>query len=229
FSLIVSDTTGNVKKARRLICEKWPWILNCPDPCHQLNLLMKDIMVGFAEVMTVVSTITTYFSHSNYGQHHLAKEMKKEKDSRGIQAAGATRFSSFSINAKSVACCFSGIQRCFAAGVLPFETKATKAIIKYLETGADSFKFQAQLHHANMLLTPIARGLETLEGQNTTLSDVFAIFIGIAVGFTCVFQDPSDSIREYQKETYATFNRRFAIFMNECTTDMFLLAYVFDP
>ncbi|KAJ7581665.1 hypothetical protein C8J56DRAFT_793395, partial [Mycena floridula] len=205
-----SDTTGNVKKARRLICEKWPWILNCPDPCHQLNLLMKDIMVGsktypkikgFAEVMTVVSTITTYFSHSNYGQHHLAKEMKKEKDSRGIQAAGATRFSSFSINAKSVARCFSGIQRCFAAGVLPFETKATKAIIKYLETGADSFKFQAQLHHANMLLTPIARGLETLEGQNTTLSDVFAIFIGIAVGFTCVFQDPSDSIREYQKET----------------------------
>lgn len=44
--MIVSDTTGNVKKCRRLICTKWPWILNCPDPCHQLNLMMKDVMVG---------------------------------------------------------------------------------------------------------------------------------------------------------------------------------------
>jgi hypothetical protein len=46
FSIIVSDTTGNVKKCRRLICANWPWILNCPDPCHQLNLMMKDIILG---------------------------------------------------------------------------------------------------------------------------------------------------------------------------------------
>jgi hypothetical protein len=46
FSMIVSDTTGNVKKCRRLICERWGWILNCPDPAHQLNLMMKDLIVG---------------------------------------------------------------------------------------------------------------------------------------------------------------------------------------
>ena len=62
FSIIVSDTTANVKKCRRLVFEMWPWILNCPDPCHQLNLMMKDIMVGskthpkikgFAEVFCI--------------------------------------------------------------------------------------------------------------------------------------------------------------------------------
>ena len=44
--MIVSDTTGNVKKCRRLICERWGWIINCPDPAHQLNLMMKDLIVG---------------------------------------------------------------------------------------------------------------------------------------------------------------------------------------
>ena len=44
--MIVSDTTGNVKKCCRLICERWGWILNCPDPAHQLNLMMKDLIVG---------------------------------------------------------------------------------------------------------------------------------------------------------------------------------------
>jgi hypothetical protein len=46
FSLVVSDTTKNVKKCRALICSKYPWILNCPDPCHQLNLLAKDLVLG---------------------------------------------------------------------------------------------------------------------------------------------------------------------------------------
>ena len=46
FSMIVSDTTGNVKKCRLLICECWGWIINCPDPAHQLNLMMKDLIVS---------------------------------------------------------------------------------------------------------------------------------------------------------------------------------------
>jgi hypothetical protein len=44
----------------------------------------------------------------------------------------------------------------------------------------------------NSLLTPIARGLETLEGQNTTCSDVFHVYIGIAVNFVTMFLDRSE-------------------------------------
>jgi hypothetical protein len=51
--------------------------------------------------------------------------------------------------------------------------------------------FCTQLHNISMLLTPIARGLQTLEGQNTMCSDVFHIFVGIAIGFTNVFLDTS--------------------------------------
>jgi hypothetical protein len=51
--------------------------------------------------MKIISGLTTYFSHSNYGQHHLKAEMAKEKDKRGIQVGGVTRFSTFSTHAKS--------------------------------------------------------------------------------------------------------------------------------
>jgi hypothetical protein len=157
--------------------------------------------------MTIISRLTTYFSHSNYGQHQLKAELEKEKDKGGIRAGGTTRFSTFSTHAKSIAWCFNAIERCLTSGAIKFDTKAvsypcyrkvdtnqlrqTVPLRKYIETGPESFTFRIQLHHINLLLTPIDRGLQTLEGQNTTCSDVFAIFIGIAIGFTHVFQDPS--------------------------------------
>ncbi|KAK0503763.1 hypothetical protein EDD18DRAFT_1062962, partial [Armillaria luteobubalina] len=78
---------------------KFPWMLNCGDPCHQLNLMAKDLIVGskkhpkikpFADIISAISTITTYFSHSNYGQFWLQQELQKETDKHGIEMAGAT-------------------------------------------------------------------------------------------------------------------------------------------
>ena len=214
--------------------------------------------------MSIISGLMTYFSHSNYGQHQLKAELEKEKNKQGIQAGGATRFSTFSTHAKSIARCFNAIERCLISGTIKFNTKAvscpcyrkvdtnrlkqTAPLRKYIETGPESFTFQIQLHHINLLLTPMDWGLQTLEGQNTTCSDVFSIFIGIAIGFTHVFQDPSafivfnfltifiyilddsdSEIYAYHSETYGVFNRCFAIFLDDCTPDMFLLAYLLDP
>ncbi|KAJ7599778.1 hypothetical protein C8J56DRAFT_1037388 [Mycena floridula] len=199
ISLVVSDSAGNVKKLCELICAERPWILNCPDPCHLRNLLSKDLMVGskkhpkvkgFADVMTIVSAITTYFSHSNFGQFHLQKELESEPDKRGIQAAGATRFSTFSIN-------------------LTFAGKGSKTIEKRLKDGPEMYAFKTQLHHVTSILSPIEHGLRTLEGQNTTISDVLSIFIGIAIAFTRVFQNPNTEIFQYRDESFAAFDRRF--------------------
>lgn len=43
FTGICSDDTGNTRVAREKVQEKYPWILNMPDPCHRMNLLVKDI------------------------------------------------------------------------------------------------------------------------------------------------------------------------------------------
>jgi hypothetical protein len=54
---------------------------------------------------------------------------------------------------------------------------------KYIEDGEEPFQFRIDLRNINQLLTPIDQGLQTLEGRNVTCSDVFTIFIGIAIGY----------------------------------------------
>ena len=93
------------------------------------NYLMK--------VMTIVSSITTYFSHSNYTTHHLKEELKKEKDQCGIQVAGVTRFSLFSIHAKSISWCLYPIQRCLTSGTVKFDMAAVSFLLIYLLEIAD--------------------------------------------------------------------------------------------
>ncbi|KAK0498286.1 hypothetical protein EDD18DRAFT_82822 [Armillaria luteobubalina] len=202
--------------------------------------MAKDLIVGskrhpkikpFADIISAVSTITTYFSHSNYGQFWLRQELQKETDKRGIEMAGATRFSSFSSNAKSVQRCLEPMKHAYRAGNLKFNTKATKIIEKYLKDGGASMRFMAELQNVNALLTPIDRGLKTLEGQNVTCSDVFFVYIGIAIGFMCVFETNQDDecLLGHQVDTYNIFNRRFSILMTDSTSDMFLFAYFLDP
>jgi len=69
----------------------------------------------------------TYFSHSNYGQHQLKAELANQKDKHGIQAGGATRFSSFSTHAKSIAHCFDVIEHCLSSRAIKFDTKAVRS------------------------------------------------------------------------------------------------------
>ncbi|KAJ6613173.1 hypothetical protein B0H10DRAFT_1806083, partial [Mycena sp. CBHHK59/15] len=204
FSLVVSDTTKNIKKCHALICKKFPWILNCPDPCHQLNLLAKDLVLGskkfgkikaFDEVMKIVNGLTNYFSHSNYGKYHLKEAMKTAKDKRGIEIGGATRFSTFASHAASILRCLLFIEQCFTSSTIPFDTKGVGHLsICTKHSSRRCRHFRLQLNQISRLLNPISRALKTLEGQNTTPSDIFLIYIGLAVAFQCAFNDPSLSV-----------------------------------
>ncbi|KAK7000614.1 hypothetical protein R3P38DRAFT_2797273 [Favolaschia claudopus] len=245
FSMVVSDTTGNVKKCRALICKKWPWILNCPDPCHQLNLLAKEIMLGskkfpkvkgFTDPIKFISLITTFFSHSNDSTKHLRDELKTEEDRRSLVAFGDTRFSTFGNQASSVSRCFASIESIFERGLVKFDTKATKPLQRIFTRDSDEqLDFKRNLNCINQLFKPISRGLKTLENQRVTCSDVFNIWIGIGVGNYEVFSTPGTSspilffIQLTDPETFDCYNRRFAIFMNDCTPGLFILAYCLDP
>ncbi|KZP02060.1 hypothetical protein FIBSPDRAFT_970560 [Athelia psychrophila] len=69
FSMIVSDTTGNVKKCRCLICKLWGWILDCPDPAHRLDLMVEDIIAG-SKIFLVIKPFRAASLFENY-EHHL--------------------------------------------------------------------------------------------------------------------------------------------------------------
>jgi hypothetical protein len=238
ISMVVSDSAKNVHNTRKKIVEKWPWIFTCPDPCHLLNLLAKDLIVGskthpkiktFADVMGIVSTFTTYFAHSNYGLYWLKEEMEKESDKRCIIAAGGTRFSTFSVNAESVLRCWPAMKRCYDRGVLLFTAKGSAAIKQYLGNDDLSHEFLGELRIVIRILVPIRRGLLTLEGQQITPSDVFFVFTGVAIGFKRVFSDPKSKVFSHRNESFAAFDRRWAFLNKESTPMLFLIGYLLDP
>lgn len=132
---------------------KWSFTVQCP---------IQHVLNAQTQVMAIISVITTYFSHSNYATHHLKEELKKEKDQRGIQVAGATRFSSFSIHARSIARCLHPIQRCLVSGTIKFDTKAVSSFHfgssdgVYCLMGAD--KAAPQVPHTRNELSEISNG-----------------------------------------------------------------------
>ncbi|KAJ7289145.1 hypothetical protein C8J57DRAFT_995341, partial [Mycena rebaudengoi] len=207
-----------------------PWILNCPDPCHQLNLLAKDIMVGSKKHPKVQGFAEVFFSSLTTGKKHLKDKLQDQEDRRGLVSFGATRFSTFANQASSVSRCLSAMEKCYSEGLIKFDTKATKPLQQYLIANSpEQLTFRLQLYNINMLLKPVSRGLKTLESSQVTCSDVFNIWIGIAIGFKEVFSNPNTAINKYHRETFDCYNRRFAIFMNECTEGMFILSYLLDP
>jgi hypothetical protein len=46
-----------------MICKRWFWILNCPNPCHQLNLMMKDLMIGSKKFLKIAAFTQVGYLH----------------------------------------------------------------------------------------------------------------------------------------------------------------------
>ena len=103
----------------------WWWKTSCWVQKSFQRLLDADhVLIASYKVMSIISSITTYFLHSNYATHHLKEELKKEKDKQGIEVAGVTRFSSFSIHARSISWCLYPMQQCLVSGTVKFNTAA---------------------------------------------------------------------------------------------------------
>ncbi|KAJ7820819.1 hypothetical protein B0H14DRAFT_2599683 [Mycena olivaceomarginata] len=198
FSMIVSDTTGNVKKCRELICKAFPWILNCPDPCHQLNLLAKDIMVGSKKFPKI---------KGNYGKKHLKDKLKDQPDRRGLVSFGATRFSTFADQSSSVERCLSAMEQCYADKTIKFDTKRRslcEIISSAIRLNNENFVVSYTTSTCSSNPFPV---VSNVESSQVTCSDVFNIWIGIAIGFKEVF---CISVRsEARERLIAAFEARF--------------------
>ena len=50
YSAVAGDGGPNVRSAKIKLNAMYPWILNIYDPCHNLNLFMKDVEKLFKPV-----------------------------------------------------------------------------------------------------------------------------------------------------------------------------------
>ncbi|CAG8732788.1 6431_t:CDS:2, partial [Acaulospora colombiana] len=113
FSGVCSDNTGNTKKARRLICNNYPWIINTLDSPHFLARTLSDIcnLDVFSETINTTRGVLTFFSHSTHATTHLTSVRKSLDISRGLERIGKTRFGTIYHSSNSILRCAPAIEK----------------------------------------------------------------------------------------------------------------------
>ncbi|KAJ6607886.1 hypothetical protein B0H10DRAFT_1816953 [Mycena sp. CBHHK59/15] len=223
YSAITGDGGPNVRSAKCMIVKMFPWIINIYDPCHNLNLMMKDLGKLFKKDLGFVSALSNYFGKSNIGTYHLTEERAKMNIGEGMKSASDTRFSTTYIQTLAVQTCMPAINSCYRAGKLLFDTKAVLG-----ETSVH-YAFMSGLTTIIQLMSSIANGILTLEGQNTTCADVFFIWVCIAWHLEKVLADPMSSAGCYRAQVIQIYNERFEQMMTESSCNIFLLSYFLHP
>ncbi|KAJ7062715.1 ribonuclease H-like domain-containing protein [Mycena amicta] len=226
---VVGDGGPNVRVARRLVHEKYPWIINIYDPCHNLNLFLKDLGKLFKAELTVISGISAYFAQSNISTAALATERKLQGVRTGIKSASETRFGTTYIQSRAIQKCMPALVECVASGEIEFKTAASSKLKMYLEPGPAHYGFLAQLDTMIKLLEAGANGIMTLEGQNSTCGNVFYVWVTIAWQLEQLLGTAQFGLMQYRPKVIEIYNARFEQMMTESSNDIFLLGYFLHP
>ncbi|KAF7344297.1 Zinc finger bed domain-containing protein 1-like [Mycena venus] len=229
FSAIAGDGGPNVRAAKKLLIRLFPWNLNIYDPCHNLNLFMKDLWKLFKLVFSFQFGLSNYFGKSNYGTFHLTEQRKKMNIAEGMKSASDTRFSTTFIQSFAVRTCMPAINILFKDGILRFDTKATKFLQGCLGETSAHYAFMANLSTMIQLMAAPAHGILTLEGQNTTCADVFYVWVSIAWQLEKVLSNPMSIAGRYRAQVIEAYNECFEQMMTESSCHVFLLAYFLHP
>ncbi|CAK5274220.1 unnamed protein product [Mycena citricolor] len=230
YSAVVGDGGSNVRALKRDIAHEFAWILNIYDPCHLLNLFLKDIGKLFKVELSIVSGISNYFSHSNAATYALSVERKARGIKGGMKSASDTRFGTSFIQSVALRLCFPAIVACIQAGTIAFTTKATKRFIPYFDPDHLEYPgFQSRLSALIQLLEAGANGITTLEGQNVTCADVFYVWVTIAWHLERLVGSTTKGFSKYRSQIITIYNARFEQMMTESSHNLFLLAYYLHP
>ncbi|KAJ7718883.1 hypothetical protein B0H14DRAFT_2272375, partial [Mycena olivaceomarginata] len=106
----------NVRAAKKCISAAYIWILNIYDPCHNLNLFLKDIEKLLKAELSVVSGLSNFFSQSNLSTSNLASERERQGINAGMKSTSDTRFGTMFIQSRAVQRCIPAIVTCVANG-----------------------------------------------------------------------------------------------------------------
>ncbi|KAJ6609788.1 hypothetical protein B0H10DRAFT_1812810, partial [Mycena sp. CBHHK59/15] len=110
--------------AKKLILSTYIWILNIYDPCHNLNLFLKDLGKLFKAELGIVSAISNFFGQSNIGTAQLAMERERQGIVAGMKSASDTCFGTTFIQTRAVQHCVPALVTCVVTGTITFATAA---------------------------------------------------------------------------------------------------------
>ncbi|KAH9856359.1 ribonuclease H-like domain-containing protein, partial [Lenzites betulinus] len=228
FSGVCSDNTGNTRKARELLVQSLPAIVNLLDCCHHLHNTSKDItqLSDFKEFISSLRNIIKYFKKSNIASAELTVARAEEGAGlRGLQSIGKTRFATVYWSAESLCTSLPLIRRLVSSNKL-----ALKALLE--EGSMASMNFEIQLRRYISIVAPIARAIKSLESTDATAADVFVFWHGIAAMLRDLLGRPEaeTSISPVLAgKIRAIVNRRFKEIIDHAPADIYFTAFFLHP
>ncbi|EED78338.1 predicted protein [Postia placenta Mad-698-R] len=209
FSGIVSDNTGNTRKAWQLIRMMFTHIFNMQDSCHEMNLALGQIseLPEFKDVRTslpyyvitlVISdmrAILAFMNKSTYTMEHFNDACKSLNITIGLAAIGDTRFATLTWTAISVRECLPAFRKIVA-----------------------------------QLTSPYAKVIKCLKSSLSTASDVFVFWLGIIAQLHDLFiHNRAHLEMSTISDVRAITNQRYKGMIDDGSEDIYITAFFLDP
>ncbi|KAF8601837.1 hypothetical protein BDV93DRAFT_445172, partial [Ceratobasidium sp. AG-I] len=233
FSAVVTDGAANVVRARKILAEETPTILNLTDPCHKLSLLIKDIakLDEFREPIQKLHCTFSFFNKSTHATAVLTERRILLAILRGLEKMGKTRFGSVVRGAKSLLRCMTPIRQLVSEGAFVVPVSELNIRITRARFHA-SLLFETQLTVFVAVLDPILRALTCLESSLSTPADVL-LFFSAALGKldqhlrsgSLSWPRPSKTVTSIQQRAC----KQFTELINESPDDIYVTAFYLDP
>ncbi|OSX62531.1 hypothetical protein POSPLADRAFT_1140739 [Postia placenta MAD-698-R-SB12] len=191
FSGIMSDNTGNTRKAWQLICTMFTHIFNMQDSCYEMNLALGQIseLPEFKDVCTslpyyviilVISdmrAILAFMNKLTYMMEHFNDAHKYLNITIGLAAIGDTQFTTLTWTTISVWECLPAFRKIVAQRELNIEIVSRNHLFE--PNTHETLQFKLSLKMFIAVTSPYAKAIKCLESSLSTASDVFVFWPGI--------------------------------------------------
>ncbi|PVF93460.1 hypothetical protein CPB86DRAFT_715359, partial [Serendipita vermifera] len=235
FAAIGSDSASLTKSARRELTQKYPTILNFADPCHHLNLTIKDItaLPDFKDTIQDVKAIVAFFSKSHKAAIELRELNLANNITRGLEKVGRTRFATHYWSVLSAHRSHDQIEKLVRDGKVTFGvTLKNQNVSEAVMSQESSILFKSELLRYLSIIDPIVRTIQCLESANLNVADVYVFWLAIAATLRDLFDKPQLDItisEELKSQITTIVNRRYKEFIDAAPSDIYFAGFFLDP
>ncbi|KAF8134548.1 ribonuclease H-like domain-containing protein, partial [Boletus edulis] len=234
FAAVSSDNAGNTRKARKLLCERSPNILNLQDACHLLNLAIKAIVLlpEFEEITYQIRGILAFMSRSSYAMENFDSQRVRLGISRGLEGIGETRFGTIYWAGRSLQRGLPALRAIVEDAVLGITIGVCDlpTFNNQFVDGREKLEFEFELAKFLSVIAPWAKALKCLEGAHITPDTVYLYWLAIIATIEeDLKRNPYKLRTSTMEEIRAITNSRFEEMIEDAPNDTYIVAFFLNP
>ncbi|EJD44543.1 hypothetical protein AURDEDRAFT_166329 [Auricularia subglabra TFB-10046 SS5] len=233
FICVVSDSTGNTRKARELLEEESGIIIGLADAPHHLNLTLKDIcaLKHFALTISNSRLLLRYFSLSSFGTQRLQSQAQSVGVTRSLEGIGKTRFASINRAGVSILRNLPSIKALVNDNII-FTSSKDRQTYLFLRSNSQFNVYHATLSQLVAVLSPLAKAQKCLESTHVHPGHVLLFWLAALATIQDLFNNNAETLELPQPvmdQVISIVDRRFDEMFGGPDKAVFKAALFLDP